>query len=139
MENIENIKIDIDSLIDICMSSDAINPEYKTLLFPQILRFYHKNGQREKLETYLLYTDYGKLKETDRKLTIELLVKYELFESIYEKLMQYGSDGLAPMLGKDIASHMINQYNRWQEGEEDNSCLMALDILTERSVSNETL
>ncbi|MBR4027316.1 MAG: hypothetical protein IKJ01_07145, partial [Lachnospiraceae bacterium] len=115
----EDIPIDVHYLIDSCMSSEAISQEYKALLLPEIMRFYHEKGQKEKLELYLVHTDYAKLKETDRKLTTELLVKYELFESVYEKLVEYGTDGLAPMLGKDIASYMINHYNKWQEGEED--------------------
>lgn len=91
------------------MFSEAINPEYKAKLLPEILRFYQIQAYDAMIEEYLEKADYRRLDEATRKFAIELCVDNHLFDFAYDKIMEYGIDQIGSAAKVALASYMIEQ------------------------------
>ncbi len=112
----------------ILMFSEAISPEYKSKLLPEILRFYQINAYDGAIEEYLSKADYSKLEETTRRFAMELCVDNHLFDFAYEKVMEYGIDQIGSAAKVALASQMITRM----EFEED-EFLMRLAVTAFRA------
>ena len=97
------------------MFSEVISSEYKSRIFPEILRFYQIQAYDNGIEEYLKKTDYRKLDEDIRRFAIELCVDYHLFAFAYEKVMDYGLEQIGSAAKVALASYMIEEL----EYEED--------------------
>lgn len=100
----------------ILMFSEAISPEYKSKMLPEILRFYQINAYDGMIEEYLTKADYSKLEESTRRFAIELLVENHLFDFAYEKVTEYGIDQIGSAAKVALASYMIAQTD-YEEDE----------------------
>ncbi len=98
------------------MFSDAISGEYKSLLLPEILRFYQINAYDGQVEEYLVKADYAQLEESTRRLAMELLVENHLFELAYELVLEYGMDYIGSAGKVALASFMIEKI-QYEEDE----------------------
>ncbi|MGN0311598.1 MAG: DUF5717 family protein [Lachnospiraceae bacterium] len=95
--------------LNILLSSESISEDYKQILYPELIRFYHESGRVELLDEYLRSLDFRRLGQSVRLLACELLIERGFFEQAYEAVVAYGCYMISASHLLTLCTCMIDQ------------------------------
>ncbi|MCR4955380.1 MAG: DUF5717 family protein [Lachnospiraceae bacterium] len=121
--------------LNILLSSDVIEDEFKKCIRPALIGFYHDTGRTELLDEYLRSMEFDGLTQNMRILACELLIERGFFERAFVVMVSYGCNMITASYLLTLCCSMIEEL----EYEEDDYLLGLCILVFKRHKFNEVL
>lgn len=97
--------------LSILLSSQLISEDYKKVLYPEIIRFYHETERVELLDEFLRNLEFKDLGQSVRLLACELLIERGFYEQAYKAVVAYGCYMISASHLLTLCTFMIEQMD----------------------------